>query len=221
MKKNNYIYNLKYKFDGNETIEELAKKIISDLEKIVNNTIPEEEPQYPVKKLTEITSITFYNSINIDGDDNIKALVIEVENEPYIILDINYGLSISPLDIITNEIKNNKNKKAKLYKIDNDFQSDINFGEVKEVSLYRKAILTSKLNEEIVCSSDLIEFKDCNNKSFFVDYINNDIYKREDLYKIIKYNKKIKIFKRHEENDVNIKIFNTILNKVKNWSSKL
>lgn len=40
MKKNNYIYNLKYKFDGNETIEELAKKIISDLEKIVNNTIP-------------------------------------------------------------------------------------------------------------------------------------------------------------------------------------
>lgn len=89
------------------------------------------------------------------------------------------------------------------------------------MSLYRKAILTSKLNEEIVCSSDLIEFKDCNNKSFFVDYINNDIYKREDLYKIIKYNKKIKIFKRHEENDVNIKIFNTILNKVKNWSSKL
>ena len=44
--------------------------------------------------------------------------------EPFIILDISYGLSISPLDMITNEIKDNKSRNFTIYEIDNnDFQS--------------------------------------------------------------------------------------------------
>lgn len=220
MKKKDEFNNLKYENNGLITLEKLIKRISNDIARTFNEELLLEE-QYPQTILSTITKITFYNSVNIDGDENIKILVIEVNNEPSIILDISYGLIISPLDIIISKIKSNKNKKIDLYNIDSDFQSDINFGEIKEVTLFCKAHLISKINEEIVCKSDIIEFKDYNNKCFYIDHINNDIYKREDLYKINMYERRIPIFKRHERNYINITIFNGLLNKIKKWTKNI
>ena len=207
------VYNLEYYIENGETLEELADRIIKDIKK--NFKINKTKEQYPTNELATITKITFYDKLKVDANDLIQGLVIEVNNEPFIILDISYGLSISPLDMITNEIKNNKSRNFTIYEIDdNDFQSGIKFGEVKEVLLYRKAELVSEINSKTLCKSDIVEFTDYNDNKFYVDYINNDIYKRENLYKINKHGKIITIFDRHKLNSVNVKTFDTLTYKL-------
>lgn len=213
MSRKREVYNLEYYIEEGETLEELADRIIKDIKK--NFKTNNQKEKYPTEELKTITKITFYDKLKVDADDLIQGLVVEVNNEPFIILDISYGLSISTLDMITNELKNNKSRNFTIYGIDdNDFQSDIKFGEIKKVQLYRKAELENKINGKTLCKSDIIEFTDYNDKKFYVDYINNDIYKRENLYKINKHGKIITVFERHKLNSVNIKTFDTLTYKL-------
>ena len=207
------VYNLEYYIEDGETLEELADRIIKDIKK--NFKINKTKKQYPTNELSTITKITFYDKLKVDANDLIQGLVIEVNNEPFIILDISYGLSISLLDMITNEIKDNKSRSFTIYEIDNnDFQSDIKFGEVNKVLLYRKAELVNKINGKTLCKSDVVELTDYNNNKFYVDYFNNNIYKRENIYKINKHGKIITIFDRHKLNSVNVKMFDSLTYKL-------
>lgn len=150
------------------------------------------------KKLRKIVKITFYNDVRID-DERIDVLTIELNDKKTIILDVCYGLTLDEADITKNAIKNTASNYKILYEYNEvDFQSDIDFNEVYKVVLHKRAVLVNTMRDTELKKSDYLEIIDGDGNNFFVDIVDNHIYKRVNLYKVVSAKNSITVFERYK-----------------------
>ena len=98
----------------------------------------------------------------------------------------------------------NKSKVIIIYQNKNkDFQEDIDFGYIKKIIYCKKSILINILTNETIAKSDFLEFSDVLGKYFYLDCINNKLYKRYNCYKLEK-NKEEIVFEKNVQHSFNI-----------------
>lgn len=166
-------------------------------------------------KLGKITKVIFYNDVRID-DERIDVLVIEADNK-CIILDVNYGLSIDDLDITKNMIKNTASNYKVLYDYNEiDFQDNIDFKDIYKVILYKNGTLLNKLRGTKLEDSDYLEIIDMDGNNFFLNILNNHLYKRMNLYKVVKYRGKVIVFERYKCHRIKTWMFYNPIKKIVN-----
>lgn len=139
--------------------------------------------------------------------NTIDVLILDVNQMPYIILDITNGIDMSNNDNL--HITKTKNTKEKvLYTCNNSDEENIDICNIKNVTLHKNVDIYNKLTNEEIDSSDYIEFKDLNNNTFYIDILFNIIYKRNNIY--IKNNnnsKELLLFKENIKLNYTNKIF--------------
>lgn len=104
-------------------------------------------------------------------------------------------------------IVNNKSKFITIYQNEsNDFQEDIDFGYMKKIIYYKNAKLINIYTNEVIEHSDFLEFSDVLDNYFYLDCINNKLYKRYNCFKLEKNKEKI-IYERGIQHNFDISNF--------------
>lgn len=162
--------------------------------------------KYINKKINKVTKLSFIKNITSYGN-TIDVLILDVNQVPYIILDITNGIDMSNNDNL--QITKTNNTKEKILYACNDIdEENIDICNIKSVTLHKNVDIYNKLTNEEIDSSDYIEFKDLNNNTFYIDILFNIIYKRNNIY--IKNNNKSKellLFKENIKLNYTNKIF--------------
>lgn len=162
--------------------------------------------KYINKKINKVTKLSFIKNIMSYGN-TIDVLILDVNQVPYIILDITNGIDMSNNDNLQ-ITKTNNTKEKVLYTCNDSDEENIDICNIKSVTLYKNVDIYNKLTNEEIDSSDYIEFKDLNNNTFYIDILFNIIYKRNNIY--IKNNNKSKellLFKENIKLNYTNKIF--------------
>ena len=162
--------------------------------------------KYINKKINKVTKLSFIKNIMSYGN-TIDVLIIDVNQVPYIILDITNGIDMSNNDNLQ-ITKTNNTKEKVLYTCNDSDEENIDICNIKSVTLHKNVDIYNKLTDEEIDSSDYIEFKDLNNNTFYIDILFNIIYKRDNIY--IKNNNKSKellLFKENIKLNYTNKIF--------------
>lgn len=162
--------------------------------------------KYINKKINKVTKLSFIKNIMSYGN-TIDVLIIDVNQMPYIILDITNGIDMSNNDNLQ-ITKTNNTKEKVLYTCNDNDEETIDICNIKSVTLHKNVDIYNKLTNEEIDSSDYIEFKDLNNNTFYIDILFNIIYKRNNIY--IKNNNKSKellLFKENIKLNYTNKIF--------------
>lgn len=162
--------------------------------------------KYINKKINKVTKLSFIKNITSYGN-TIDVLILDVNQMPYIILDITNGIDMSNNDNLQ-ITKTNNTKEKVLYTCNDSDEENIDICNIKSVTLHKKVDIYNKLTDEEIDSSDYIEFKDLNNNTFYIDILFNIIYKRNNIY--IKNNNKSKellLFKENIKLNYTNKIF--------------
>lgn len=162
--------------------------------------------KYINKKINKVTKLSFIKNIMSYGN-TIDVLILDVNQMPYIILDITNGIDMSNNDNLQ-ITKTNNTKEKVLYTCNNNDEETIDICNIKSVTLHKNVDIYNKLTNEEIDSSDYIEFKDLNNNTFYIDILFNIIYKRNNIY--IKNNNKSKellLFKENIKLNYTNKIF--------------
>lgn len=162
--------------------------------------------EYINKKINKVTKLSFIKNIMSYGN-TIDVLILDVNQMPYIILDITNGIDISNNDNLQ-ITKTNNTKEKVLYTCNDSDEENIDICNIKSVTLHKNVDIYNKLTNEEIDSSDYIEFKDLNNNTFYIDILFNIIYKRNNIY--IKNNNKSKellLFKENIKLNYTNKIF--------------
>lgn len=162
--------------------------------------------KYINKKINKVTKLSFIKNIMSYGN-TIDVLILDVNQMPYIILDITNGIDMSNNDNLQ-ITKTNNTKEKVLYTCNDSDEENIDICNIKSVTLYKNVDIYNKLTNEEIDSSDYIEFKDLNNNTFYIDILFNIIYKRNNIY--IKNNNKSKellLFKENIKLNYTNKIF--------------
>ena len=162
--------------------------------------------KYINKKINKVTKLSFIKNIMSYGN-TIDVLILDVNQVPYIILDITNGLDMSNNDNLQ-ITKTNNTKEKVLYTCNDSDEENIDICNIKSVTLHKNVDIYNKLTNEEIDSSDYIEFKDLNNNTFYIDILFNIIYKRNNIY--IKNNNKSKellLFKENIKLNYTNKIF--------------
>lgn len=162
--------------------------------------------EYINKKINKVTKLSFIKNIMSYGN-TIDVLILDVNQMPYIILDITNGIDMSNNDNLQ-ITKTNNTKEKVLYTCNNNDEETIDICNIKSVTLHKNVDIYNKLTNEEIDSSDYIEFKDLNNNTFYIDILFNIIYKRNNIY--IKNNNKSKellLFKENIKLNYTNKIF--------------
>lgn len=162
--------------------------------------------KYINKKINKVTKLSFIKNITSYGN-TIDVLILDVNQMPYIILDITNGLDMSNNDNLQ-ITKTNNTKEKVLYTCNDSDEENIDICNIKSVTLHKNVDIYNKLTNEEIDSSDYIEFKDLNNNTFYIDILFNIIYKRNNIY--IKNNNKSKellLFKENIKLNYTNKIF--------------
>lgn len=139
--------------------------------------------------------------------NTIDVLILDVNQVPYIILDITNGIDMPNNDNLQ-ITKTNNTKEKVLYTCNDSDEENIDICNIKSVTLHKNVDIYNKLTNEEIDSSDYIEFKDLNNNTFYIDILFNIIYKRNNIY--IKNNNKSKellLFKENIKLNYTNKIF--------------
>lgn len=162
--------------------------------------------KYINKKINKVTKLSFIKNITSYGN-TIDVLILDVNQVPYIILDITNGIDMSNNDNLQ-ITKTNNTKEKVLYTCNDSDEENIDICNIKSVTLHKNVDIYNKLTDEEIDSSDYIEFKDLNNNTFYIDILFNIIYKRNNIY--IKNNNKSKellLFKENIKLNYTNKIF--------------
>jgi len=162
--------------------------------------------KYINKKINKVTKLSFIKNIMSYGN-TIDVLILDVNQMPYIILDITNGIDMSNNDNLQ-ITKTNNTKEKVLYTCNYSDEENIDICNIKSVTLHKNVDIYNKLTDEEIDSSDYIEFKDLNNNTFYIDILFNIIYKRNNIY--IKNNNKSKellLFKENIKLNYTNKIF--------------
>lgn len=162
--------------------------------------------KYINKKINKVTKLSFIKNIMSYGN-TIDVLILDVNQMPYIILDITNGIDMSNNDNLQ-ITKTNNTKEKVLYTCNDSDEENIDICNIKSVTLHKNVDIYNKLTNEEIDSSDYIEFKDLNNNTFYIDILFNIIYKRNNIY--IKNNNKSKellLFKENIKLNYTNKIF--------------
>lgn len=162
--------------------------------------------KYINKKINKVTKLSFIKNITSYGN-TIDVLILDVNQMPYIILDITNGLDMSNNDNLQ-ITKTNNTKEKVLYTCNDSDEENIDICNIKSVTLHKNVDIYNKLTDEEIDSSYYIEFKDLNNNIFYIDILFNIIYKRNNIY--IKNNNKSKellLFKENIKLNYTNKIF--------------
>lgn len=162
--------------------------------------------EYINKKINKVTKLSFIKNIMSYGN-TIDVLILDVNQIPYIILDITNGIDMSNNDNLQ-ITKTNNTKEKVLYTCNDSDEENIDICNIKSVTLHKNVDIYNKLTDEEIDSSDYIEFKDLNNNTFYIDILFNIIYKRNNIY--IKNNNKSKellLFKENIKLNYTNKIF--------------
>ena len=162
--------------------------------------------EYINKKINKVTKLSFIKNIMSYGN-TIDVLILDVNQVPYIILDITNGIDMSNNDNLQ-ITKTNNTKEKILYACNDSDKENIEICNIKSVTLHKNVDIYNKLTNEEIDSSDYIEFKDLNNNTFYIDILFNIIYKRNNIY--IKNNNKSKellLFKENIKLNYTNKIF--------------
>lgn len=162
--------------------------------------------KYINKKINKVTKLSFIKNITSYGN-TIDVLILDVNQMPYIILDITNGIDMSNNDNLQITKTNNTREKV-LYTCNDSDEENIDICNIKSVTLHKNVDIYNKLTDEEIDSSDYIEFKDLNNNTFYIDILFNIIYKRNNIY--IKNNNKSKellLFKENIKLNYTNKIF--------------
>lgn len=162
--------------------------------------------KYINKKINKVTKLSFIEDIMSYGN-TIDVLILDVNQVPYIILDITNGIDMSNNDNLQ-ITKTNNTKEKVLYTCNDSDEENIDICNIKSVTLHKNVDIYNKLTDEEIDSSDYIEFKDLNNNTFYIDILFNIIYKRNNVY--IKNNNKSKellLFKENIKLNYTNKIF--------------
>lgn len=162
--------------------------------------------KYINKKINKVTKLSFIKNIMSYGN-TIDVLILDVNQVPYIILDITNGIDMSNNDNLQ-ITKTNNTKEKVLYTCNDSDEENIDICNIKSVTLHKNVDIYNKLTNEEIDSSDYIEFKDLNNNTFYIDILFNIIYKRNNIY--IKNNNKSKellLFKENIKLNYTNKIF--------------
>lgn len=162
--------------------------------------------KYINKKINKVTKLSFIKNITSYGN-TIDVLILDVNQMPYIILDITNGIDMSNNDNLQ-ITKTNNTKEKILYACNDSDEENIDICNIKSVTLHKNVDIYNKLTNEEIDSSDYIEFKDLNNNTFYIDILFNIIYKRNNVY--IKNNNKSKellLFKENIKLNYTNKIF--------------
>lgn len=162
--------------------------------------------KYINKKINKVTKLSFIKNI-MSYSNTIDVLILDVNQMPYIILDITNGIDMSNNDNLQ-ITKTNNTKEKVLYTCNDSDEENIDICNIKSVTLYKNVDIYNKLTDEEIDSSDYIEFKDLNNNTFYIDILFNIIYKRNNIY--IKNNNKSKellLFKENIKLNYTNKIF--------------
>lgn len=162
--------------------------------------------EYINKKINKVTKLSFIKNIMSYGN-TIDVLILDVNQMPYIILDITNGIDMSNNDNLQ-ITKTNNTKEKVLYTRNDSDEENIDICNIKSVTLHKNVDIYNKLTNEEIDSSDYIEFKDLNNNTFYIDILFNIIYKRNNIY--IKNNNKSKellLFKENIKLNYTNKIF--------------
>lgn len=163
--------------------------------------------KYINKKINKVTKLSFIKNIMSYGN-TIDVLILDVNQVPYIILDITNGIDMSNNDNLQ-ITKTNNTKEKVLYTCNDSDEENIDICNIKSVTLHKNVDIYNKLTDEEIDSSDYIEFKDLNNNTFYIDILFNIIYKRNNIY--IKNNNKSKelllLFKENIKLNYTNKIF--------------
>lgn len=162
--------------------------------------------EYINKKINKVTKLSFIKNIMSYGN-TIDVLILDVNQVPYIILDITNGIDMSNNDNLQ-ITKTNNTKEKVLYTCNDSDEENIDICNIKSVTLHKNVDICNKLTDEEIDSSDYIEFKDLNNNTFYIDILFNIIYKRNNIY--IKNNNKSKellLFKENIKLNYTNKIF--------------
>lgn len=162
--------------------------------------------KYINKKINKVTKLSFIKNIMSYGN-TIDVLILDVNQVPYIILDITNSIDMSNNDNLQ-ITKTNNTKEKVLYTCNDSDEENIDICNIKSVTLHKNVDIYNKLTDEEIDSSDYIEFKDLNNNTFYIDILFNIIYKRNNIY--IKNNNKSKellLFKENIKLNYTNKIF--------------
>ena len=162
--------------------------------------------KYINKKINKVTKLSFIKNIMSYGN-TIDVLILDVNQMPYIILDITNGIDMSNNDNLQ-ITKTNNTKEKVLYTCNDSDEENIDICNIKSVTLHKNVDIYNKLTNEEIDSSDYVEFKDLNNNTFYIDILFNIIYKRNNIY--IKNNNKSKellLFKENIKLNYTNKIF--------------
>lgn len=106
---------------------------------------------------------------------NNKYFVIDYNNNEKIVLNIKKGKEEN-----INNIKAN-NKKV-IYQNGNDYQESFELSEIESITLRCNVELLNNTNQKTISSPCLIEIKDTENNSFFIDACLNQTYTRKNNY---------------------------------------
>lgn len=164
--------------------------------------------------LGDITKVEFYDHVSLDGDST-QVLAVEVDNKIALALDLGYGLIVSKDNL--KKLEKAKCFKKVLYTYNKvDYQSDIKLIGMYMVILHRNTKLVNTMKDTELKSSDYLEFIDKMGNTFFVDIIENHLYKRLNLYGVKHSGKsvRIKIFEEFETTKVSQRYFNNYVKKM-------
>lgn len=162
--------------------------------------------KYINKKINKVTKLSFIKNIMSYGN-TIDVLILDVNQVPYIILDITNGIDMSNNDNLQ-ITKTNNTKEKVLYTCNDSDEENIDICNIKSVTLHKNVDIYNKLTNEEIDSSDHIEFKDLNNNTFYIDILFNIIYKRNNIYiKNKNKSKELLLFKENIKLNYTNKIF--------------
>lgn len=137
-------------------------------------------------------------------------LVIEMKDD-VLIYNLNIGKDYSFIKEKNIAIIKGQTEIFNLYKQDKtQYQSELDFYELKSIKLYKNSKLKNKYNDKIVdIRVDYIEFTDIKNNTFYISHNINAIYLRDNLYEIVRSNKQkvYTIFEKDTNVNINMKIF--------------
>lgn len=165
-------------------------------------------------KIKEIQSIYIMTNVCLNRDITKRNfntfLVIEMKDNR-LIYNINTGKDYSFIKDKNIAIIKGQTEILNLYKQDKkQYQSELEFYELKSIKLYKNSKLKNKYNDRTVdCRVDYIEFKDLKNNTFYISHNINTIYLRDNLYEIIKKNNQVvhTIYEKQTNINLDMKIF--------------
>lgn len=176
-----------------------------------------ENLKYELCSIKDITNISYLKKAKLYNrsmsDEYNDFLVVEVNNRPEIILDITTGEDVSMYDVPNLSIYPGITIIKSLYKFnEKDVQMDMDMCNIKNVILYKNIELYNSFNNRAIISSDIVEYEDFKGNKFYIDILNNNIYKRDNNYylKETENIKKYYIFDYNKKIDFDAKLFKNL-----------